>query len=221
MILQLSDIKKSYTLGKDRLKVLNGVDCEISEGDFVSIMGTSGSGKTTLLHIIGTLLQADSGSYRLAGKEILSLSDKERSWLRANWIGYVFQTFELIPQQNVWENVALPYLYRNVNDVAVKSEVEFAIERVGLKERMFHRPAELSGGEMQRVAIARALSIGPKLILADEPTGNLDSKNSKEILTLFKKLNDEGATIIVVTHDPQVASMAQMKLRMDGGRLVY
>lgn len=219
MLVQLTDIKKSYTLGGSGVDVLSGIDCDIQEGDFISIMGTSGSGKTTLLHIIGTLLSPDSGQYTLNGREVNTLSDRERSWIRAHWIGYVFQTFDLISEQNVMQNVALPYLYRDVDSILVKRQVEAAIDIVGLNERKYHRPAELSGGEMQRVAIARALSIEPKLILADEPTGNLDEGNSKEILSLFRMLNARGATIILVTHDPQVASMSKRNFIMQGGRL--
>lgn len=219
MIVQLTNIGKSYTLGGEKINVLSGVDFMIHEGDFISIMGTSGSGKTTLLHIIGTLLEADSGSYRLDGKEVTALSDRERSWIRAHWIGYVFQTFDLIPEQTVMENVALPYLYRDMDSKLVEKQIKAAIDRVGLTGRMLHRPHELSGGEMQRVAIARALAVEPKLILADEPTGNLDQKNSEEILSLLKRLNEDGATIIMVTHDPYVATQADRKFTMQDGRL--
>jgi len=220
MIVQLSDIQKSYFLGGDEIEVLSGVTCSIDEGDFISIMGTSGSGKTTLLHIIGTLLRPDSGSYSLNGRDVTALSDNERSRIRANWIGYVFQTFDLISEHNVIENVSLPFLYRNMSKAQMEQQVKAAIDTVGLRERMLHRPAELSGGEMQRVAIARALAIEPKLILADEPTGNLDQKNSDEILSLLQNLNRAGATIILVTHDPQVAAMAGRKLVMQDGQLI-
>lgn len=219
MLVQLSNINKSYLLGATPVNVLTDLDCAVVEGDFISIMGTSGSGKTTLLHIIGTLLQPDSGTYHLNGRDIVSLSDNERSWIRAHWIGYVFQTFDLIAEQNVEQNVALPYLYRDVDADVVRRQVDAAIDTVGLTERKHHRPSELSGGEMQRVAIARALSIEPKLILADEPTGNLDEDNSREILTLLKTLNERGSTIILVTHDPQVASMTNRILTMANGML--
>ena len=219
MLLQLNNIHKSYVLGATPVNVLTGVDCAVEEGDFISIMGTSGSGKTTLLHIIGTLLQPDSGTYHLNRRDIISLSDNERSWIRAHWIGYVFQTFDLIAEQSVEQNVALPYLYRDVDADIVRRQVDAAIDTVGLTERKHHRPSELSGGEMQRVAIARALSIEPKLILADEPTGNLDEDNSREILTLLKTLNERGSTIILVTHDPQVASMTNRILTMANGML--
>ena len=219
MLVQLRNIKKNYVLGAKAVNVLTDVDCAVEEGDFISIMGTSGSGKTTLLHIIGTLLQPDSGTYHLNGRDIVSLSDNERSWIRAHWIGYVFQTFDLISEQNVEQNVALPYLYRDVDANIVSRQVDAAIDLVGLTERKHHRPSELSGGEMQRVAIARALSIEPKLILADEPTGNLDEENSREILSLLKMLNDRGSTIILVTHDPKVASMTNRTMTMENGIL--
>ncbi len=219
MLVQLSNIKKSYILGSQPVNVLTSVDCAVEDGDFISIMGTSGSGKTTLLHIIGTLLQPDSGTYHLNGRDIVSLSDSERSWIRAHWIGYVFQTFDLIAEQSVEQNVALPYLYRDVDATIVSRQVDAAIDTVGLTERKRHRPSELSGGEMQRVAIARALSIEPKLILADEPTGNLDAENSRDILALLKTLNERGATIILVTHDPQVANMTNRILTMENGML--
>jgi len=219
MLVQLRNIKKNYVLGAKPVNVLTDVDCAVEEGDFISIMGTSGSGKTTLLHIMGTLLQPDSGTYHLNGRDIVSLSDNERSWIRAHWIGYVFQTFDLISEQNVEQNVALPYLYRDVHADIVSRQVDAAIDLVGLTERKYHRPSELSGGEMQRVAIARALSIEPKLILADEPTGNLDEENSREILSLLKMLNDRGSTIILVTHDPKVASMTNRTMTMKNGML--
>lgn len=219
MLVQLRAVKKSYALGGKQVEVLSGVDCDIEAGDFISIMGTSGSGKTTLLHIIGTLLQPDSGMYHLNGKDIVSLSDRQRAWIRGHWIGYVFQTFDLLPEQNVEQNVALPYLYRDVDPGAVQKQVDEAIDIVGLTERKYHRPAELSGGEMQRAAIARALSIQPQLILADEPTGNLDEENSREILALFTMLNKRGSTIILVTHDPQVAGVTNRILTMKNGKL--
>jgi ABC-type lipoprotein export system ATPase subunit len=219
LLVSLKDIEKNYTLGKNCVHVLSDVNLDVAKGDFISIMGTSGSGKTTLLHIVGTLLQPDSGTYQLNGREIGSLSDRERSWIRAHWIGYVFQTFDLISEQDVWQNVAMPYLYRGETKSAVDRQVDAAIDVVGLSERKHHRPAELSGGEMQRVAIARALSIAPKLILADEPTGNLDEENSKEILNLLRRLNESGATIILVTHDQNVAGMTNRILTMKNGRL--
>ena len=219
VLVSLRKIQKSYTLGQNHVQVLSDVNVDVEEGDFISIMGTSGSGKTTLLHIVGTLLQPDSGTYHLNGRDISSLSDRERSWIRGHWIGYVFQTFDLISEQDVWQNVAMPYLYRGETRSALVRQVDEAIELDGLSERKHHRPAELSGGEMQRAAIARALSIEPKLILADEPTGNLDEENSKEILHLLRRLNEGGATIILVTHDQNVAEMTNRILTMKNGSL--
>ncbi len=219
MLLTLENITKSYTLGNDTVRVLSDVNCHVYEGDFLSIMGTSGSGRTTLLHILGTLLQPDTGSYFLDGKNMLTQSDTESSWIRAHLIGYVFQTFDLLPELNVKDNVALPYLYRNIGKKEMELQVDEAVDQVGLTARKLHRPSELSGGEMQRVAIARALAIKPKILLADEPTGNLDKDNSDDILSLFRTLNNHGTTIILVTHDPLVANVTKRLLSMNTGTL--
>ncbi len=220
-LLDLKNIKKQYLLGNTRVEVLSNIELQLVEGDFVSIMGTSGSGKSTLLHLIGTLLQPDSGQYFLNGQDIIAMSDNERSWIRAHWIGYVFQTFDLISEQDVQHNVELPYLYRNISKKEMSIQVDRAIEMVGLNHRKKHRPTELSGGEMQRVAIARALAIQPKIVLADEPTGNLDEKSSEEILNLFRTLNESGSTIILVTHDKSVAANTDRILTMKSGKLEY
>lgn len=221
MLLELDAITKSYDRQKSQsLPVLSGVEMQVAEGEFLCIMGTSGSGKSTLLHILGTLLQPDSGRYIFHGREIHSLTDNDLAWLRAHWIGYVFQTFDLIPDQTVRENVALPYLYRdNISTKQMNMQVDRAIEIVGLSHRKTHRPFELSGGEMQRTAIARAVAAEPKLILADEPTGNLDEDSSAEIMELFKTLNDIDSTIILVTHDRQIADQTSRTLTMKNGRL--
>jgi ABC-type lipoprotein export system ATPase subunit len=220
MLLSVQRISKSYILGEENLSVINGLSLFVSHGEFVAIMGTSGSGKSTLMHIFGGLTQPDSGSYSLNGRNMLTLDDAELSWVRANWIGFVFQTFNLLPELNVVGNVSLPFLYKKLDTNTKDEKVANAIERVGLAHRKKHRPAELSGGEMQRVAIARALVIDPLLILADEPTGNLDARNSDEILRIFHELNTAGSTIIMVTHDPQVAAFSQRKLQMKDGLLV-
>jgi ABC-type lipoprotein export system ATPase subunit len=219
MLLQARKIRKSYMLGGGEIEVVRGIDLDVSAGDFVTIMGTSGSGKSTLLHILGGLARPDSGSYLLGDKDMLTLSDDELSWIRAHWVGFVFQTFDLLPELDVRDNVALPFLYHHALPPDREGRVDEAIERVGLGHRKGHRPMELSGGEMQRVAIARALVITPKLILADEPTGNLDTRNSSEILGLFKELNEEGATIVMVTHDHQVASYSKKIMIMEDGLL--
>ncbi len=219
MLLEVEQISKSYLLGKTTIPVLHSVDLSVTEGEFVSIMGTSGSGKSTFLHIIGGLDRPDRGTYFLNGKNMLTLKDNERSWIRAHWLGIVFQTFDLLPELNVIDNISLPFLYRNT-DPELRDHLVFeAVEKVGLAHRKNHRPNELSGGEMQRVAIARALAIDPKLILADEPTGNLDSKNSIDILNLFQELHQTGTTIVMVTHDKNVAAFSGRILNMEDGCL--
>ena len=219
MLLQARKIRKNYVLGGGEIEVVRGIDLDVSAGDFVAIMGTSGSGKSTLLHILGGLARPDSGSYLLGDKDMLTLSDDELSWIRAHWVGFVFQTFDLLAELDVRDNVALPFLYHHALLADRERRVHAAIDRVGLGHRKRHRPMELSGGEMQRVAIARALVIAPKLILADEPTGNLDTRNSNEILHLFKELNDAGTTIVMVTHDHQVASYSKKIMIMEDGLL--
>jgi ABC-type lipoprotein export system ATPase subunit len=220
MLLETRGLRKRYILGDSEIEVLHGVDLVVGKGDFISIMGTSGSGKSTLLHILGSLVRPESGTYHLNGKNMLTITDNEQSWIRSHWIGFVFQTFDLLYELDVVGNVSLPYLYHRERPKDVKQRVLAAIEQVGLTHRKKHRPMQLSGGELQRVAIARALAIHPKLILADEPTGNLDSKNSNEILALFAKLNNEGTTIILVTHDSMVASFSRKTLRLEDGFLV-
>jgi len=220
MLLQVGDVRKRYSLGGEMIEVLRGVDLTVYQGDFLSIMGTSGSGKSTLLHVLGGLTKPDSGRFIFADRDMLSLSDNELSWIRAHWVGFVFQTFDLLSDLDVLDNVSLPFLYNRQNRRDIEQKVNEAVERVGLGHRKKHRPSELSGGEMQRVAIARALAISPKLILADEPTGNLDTRNSQEILKLFTELNELGATIVMVTHDPQVAAVSGKILNMRDGVLL-
>lgn len=220
MLLKAQELRKSFILGGETICVINGITLNVNRGEFVAIMGASGSGKSTLLHILGGLTKVDSGMYSLNTKDMLSLDDTEQSWVRANWIGFVFQTFNLLPELTVVDNVSLPFLYRTFVREEKDQRVSEAIERVGLAHRRKHRPSELSGGEMQRVAIARALVADPLLILADEPTGNLDSRNSSEILKLFVELNTTGSTIVMVTHDPLVAKVARRRMHMRDGLLV-
>jgi ABC-type lipoprotein export system ATPase subunit len=220
MLLQVSGIRKSYRLGGEDIEVLRDVGLTVRSGDFLSIMGTSGSGKSTLLHVLGGLTKPDAGAYMFSERDMLALSDNELSWIRAHWIGFVFQTFDLLSDLDVLDNVSLPFLYNPLDRNDVQRKVNEAVERVGLGHRKKHRPSELSGGEMQRVAIARALAISPKLILADEPTGNLDSRNSSDILELFKELNDLGTTIVMVTHDSQVAAVSRKIMKMKDGILL-
>ena len=219
MLLSAQRLCKSYTLGEETLSVIKDMSLSVDRGEFVAIMGTSGSGKSTLMHIFGVLSQPDSGSYFLNGSNMLALDDSGQSWARANWIGFIFQTFHLLPELNVVGNVSLPFLYKTLDRETRDRRIDEAIERVGLSHRKKHKPAELSGGEMQRVAIARALVVDPLLILADEPTGNLDARNSSEILNIFNDLNRTGSTIIMVTHDTQVADVAQRTFQMKDGAL--
>jgi putative ABC transport system ATP-binding protein len=213
-------IMKVYEMGPEKVEALRGLDISIQSGEFVGIMGPSGSGKSTLMHILGCLDRATQGTYLLGGKDISSVSDRDLSLIRANQIGFVFQTFSLIPQYSVFENVEMPFLYRKETRNEARRLAERAIDRVGLSSRRNHKPSELSGGEMQRVAIARALAVEPLLILADEPTGNLDSETSKSIISLFQELNKQGATLIVVTHEEKVASHCQTIYQILDGRMV-
>lgn len=213
----LKDITKTYQTGKVAYQVLKGISLEVEEGEFLAIMGVSGSGKSTLLNIIGLLDKPDSGIYILDGQEVSQLTKKELAYLRNRKIGFVFQAFYLVPWATALENVLLPLLYRGkINKEDEKKAVEL-LKRLGLEKRINARPSELSGGEQQRVAIARALITNPKLLLADEPTGNLDSKSSQEVMNIFKELNENGITIIMVTHDPEIANFAKkIKIIKDG-----
>lgn len=217
---ELRKVSKEYNLDGRPVKVLEEVSFSVYSGEFVAITGASGSGKSTLLHICGCLDRPSSGRYFLDGRDVSDLSDSEQAGLRQNYIGFVFQDFNLLPYANVYENIALPFLYSTLNREQWRPRVMQAVEEVGLKHRLKHRPSALSGGERQRVAIARALVAEPQVILADEPTGNLDSVTSGEILTLFSRLHTKGATILLVTHDPQVAKIASRRVRMQDGRLV-
>jgi putative ABC transport system ATP-binding protein len=219
-LIEATGIHKTFSIGISTIHVLRGIDSSIEKGEFVAIMGPSGSGKSTLLYILGCLDRPTSGTYLLEGRDVFQASDRELSRLRAEQIGFVFQTFNLLPHLSLFENVGLPFLYSSLDDKRAKDRVMSSIERVGLEERLTHRPAELSGGEQQRVAIARALAVEPNLILADEPTGNLDSNTSMEILRLFQGLNDGGSTIVMVTHDREVASYAQRVLILKDGKFI-
>lgn len=213
----LSDIRKTYRIGEIHVEVLKGIDLEVKRGEFIAIMGASGSGKTTLLNIIGCLDRPDSGRYLLAGKEVSGLSDEELSKIRNRHIGFVFQSFYLLPYATVIENVLLPTLYSSEGSSLKAIEI---LRLVGLSERAKFKPNQLSGGEQQRVAIARALINDPDLILADEPTGQLDSTTAREIMNIFKELNIRGKTIILVTHDSNIASYAEKVIYMKDGMIV-
>lgn len=216
-LVHLTHISKSYSIGLATVPVLKNVDLIVDSGEFVAVMGPSGSGKSTLLNILGCLDSPDSGSYLLKGRNMLNTSDSELSHARAHHIGFVFQTYNLIHSLDVFENVELPFLYSAKENGDFRSRIEMAIDQVGLTERTAHKPYQLSGGEMQRAAIARAIAVDPKLILADEPTGNLDSTTGDEILRLFQALNAKGATIIMVTHDENVAASASRVIVLNDG----
>ena len=218
-LIDVRDIVKIYRTGDVELRALDGVSFSVEDGEFVSIMGHSGSGKSTMMNILGCLDVPDEGTYSLDGKEVGSLSGDELARIRNSKIGFVFQGFNLLPRATALENVELPLIYAGVPGKVRKERCRAALERVGLADRMAHRPSQMSGGQQQRVAIARALVGGTPLILADEPTGNLDSKTSEEIMGLFVELNGEGKTIILVTHEPDIAEYSRRTLRFRDGRL--
>jgi len=213
----LRGITKTYKTGNVASQILKGIDLEVEEKEFLAIMGVSGSGKSTLLNIIGLLDKPDSGTYILDGQEVSKLSKNELAYIRNRKIGFVFQAFHLVPWATALENVLMPLLYRGSFKKEDEDRALQLLTRLGLEKRINAKPSELSGGEQQRVAIARALITKPKLLLADEPTGNLDSKSSQEVMKIFKELNEEGLTIIMVTHDPEIAKFAQkIKIIKDG-----
>jgi len=218
-IIRTQNLSRTYLLGKSEVHALQGVDLSIAAGDFVALMGSSGSGKSTLLHLLGCLDTPTAGSYYLEGREVSSLSKNERARLRNQRIGFIFQSFNLLPRLSAVDNVTLPLLYRRNTKEARKS-AERSLERVGLAQRLNHHPNELSGGERQRVAIARALVVEPVILLADEPTGNLDSVTGAEIMSLLLELSQDGRTILVVTHNPQVAAHAHRIVHMKDGMVV-
>lgn len=219
-MIKLVNVKKSYPVGGGSLEVLKGIDLTIREGEMVSIMGSSGSGKSTLLNILGILDDFDSGEYYLDGKLIDHISEKNAAHLRNTFIGFVFQSFNLIPFKNAMENVALPLYYKGVNRKKRNALALDYLEKVGLREWAEHMPSELSGGQKQRIAIARALITNPKVILADEPTGALDSTTSYEVMDLLKKVNDEGMTVIIVTHEQDISAMTERLINLHDGRII-
>lgn len=217
---QVNDLCKHYHLGDVVVEALRGVACEFPEGDYVAIMGSSGSGKSTLLNLLGALDRPTSGQYFLAGQDVAQMNDDQLSEIRNRLIGFVFQSYNLIPQYTVLENIELPLHYRGNRSGLSAADQNHCLDlatRVGLADRLDHRPFQLSGGQQQRVAIARALANDPEIVLADEPTGNLDSVTEKEIMQLLDELNDEGRTIIMVTHEKQIASRAQRQIYMRDG----
>ena len=219
MILNLQNIYKDYQQEKLVVPVLKDVSLTVEEGEYVAIMGPYGSGKTTLMNIIGCLDRPTSGTYELAGENVLKLKDRELSDLRLKSIGFVFQSFQLMPRESAVENVALPLSYAGVRKKERRSRATKALERVGLGDRVNFRPTQLSGGQKQRVAIARAMVNHPKILLADEPTGALDSKSGEQIMELFDSLNEEGVTIVMITHDPKIAAKAKRIVRIIDGEI--
>ena len=219
--IQLDRISKVYRMRGGDVHALREVSLEIAKGDFTSIVGTSGSGKSTLLYVLGTLIETSGGSYLLDGKQVDAMTDLERSRLRGENIGFVFQSFHLVPQLNIVKNVLLSARYGGDEDRAeLKRRAHELIERVGLGHRKRHRPIELSNGEMQRVAIARALLTNPSVVLADEPTGNLDQQNCNEIFELLQSLHEDGTTIVMVTHDGELAARTPRCIRLKDGELI-
>ena len=219
-MIKIKNLHKSYPIGKDSLHVLKGIDLHIKEGEFVSIMGSSGSGKSTLLNIVGLLDEHDDGDYFLNGQKIEKLDETKAAVLRNKFLGFVFQSFNLIAYKNALENVALPLYYKGI---ARKERQKIAmdyLDKVGLKDWANHLPNELSGGQKQRVAIARALVTNPKVVLADEPTGALDSTTSESVMKLLKEINDEGMTVFVITHEEDIAAQTDRIVRLKDGVII-
>ncbi len=218
-VVELENVGRVYSNGRLEVAALKGVDVRVEQGEFVAVVGPSGSGKSTLMHIIGCLDRPTSGSYRLTGRAVDGLDDDQLAAVRNRFIGFVFQSFNLLPRTSAVDNVATPLMYQGVRRGERQKRAEAALDRLGLADRLDHEPSELSGGEQQRVAIARALVTEPSLILADEPTGNLDSAAGGEVMKLLKALNGEGKTIILITHDAGVAAQAQRQIHLRDGRL--
>ena len=218
-VILAEDLWKVYQLGEQKVEALRGVSLTVERSEFLAIMGPSGSGKSTLMNLIGCLDTPTSGDYRLNGKLVSSMSEDELAFTRNREIGFVFQVFNLLARASAFHNVELPLVYSGMRKAERQNRARRALERVEMKDRMAHKPAELSGGERQRVAVARALVNEPSLLLADEPTGNLDSRTGREILNLFHRIHDQGNTIIMVTHDREVADQAQRIIHIRDGRI--
>ena len=217
VIIHLSGLTKDYEMGAEVVRALRGVDLDLYRNEYVAIMGPSGSGKSTLMNLIGCLDTPSSGEYVLNGHAVAGLTDDQLARIRNREIGFVFQTFNLLPRSTALDNVALPLVYAGIGKNERRERAMDALKSVELADRMLHRPNELSGGQRQRVAIARALVTSPSIILADEPTGNLDSRTSHEIMALFQRLNDEGQTIVMVTHEPDIAAHAERLVTLRDG----
>jgi putative ABC transport system ATP-binding protein len=218
LIIELRDIHKTYDMGDTKVHALRGVNLDIEAGQLVAIIGASGSGKSTLMQILGCLDRPDRGQYILDGQDVAQMSKNRLAEIRNRRIGFVFQSFNLLPRLNAVENVELPLLYRGLRHP--RKQAETMLNRLGLGDRMRHRPSQLSGGQAQRVAIARALVTDPALLLADEPTGNVDTATSKEIMALLKELNDEGRTMLIVTHEADIAAYCTKQIHIRDGQIV-
>ena len=218
-VLELRDVVKTYEMGNEQVHALSGVSLDIGENEYVAIMGPSGSGKSTLMNIIGCLDVPTSGSYSLGGEAVANKDESDLAEIRNRMIGFVFQTFNLIPRADILHNVELPLIYGGMAKAERRVRAERALEQVGLADRMKHKPNELSGGQRQRVAIARALVFNPSIILADEPTGNLDSRTGDEIMRMFDDLHADGQTIILVTHEDHIAAHAHRSIRLRDGKI--
>lgn len=219
MVFELKNIYKDYFQGKEPVPVLKDVSLSVNEGEYVAIMGPSGSGKSTLMNIIGCLDKQSKGDFIFDGTDIMSANDKTLSDIRNEKIGFVFQNFNLMPRQSALENVELPLLYAGVSKKVRREKAKEALRKVGLEDRMMFKPTQLSGGQKQRVAIARAIVNKPKLLLADEPTGALDTKSGEQVMGLFKELNDDGVTIVMITHEPDIAICAKRIMHIRDGEL--
>jgi putative ABC transport system ATP-binding protein len=220
MMIEMKDITKTYLLGETEVPILKGINIQIEQGEYVSIMGASGSGKSTLMNIIGCLDRPTHGSYYLEGQDLTTLSKDDLAFIRNQRIGFVFQQFNLLARSTALENVMLPMIYAGIPRNERRQRAEEALIKVGLGDRLNNRPSQLSGGQQQRVAIARALVNQPALLLADEPTGALDTQTSHEVMNLFTELNDQGITIVIITHEPDIANQTKRKLRIQDGLML-
>ncbi len=219
-LIHMNQIYKIYNPGENEVRALDGVSLDIQEGEFVAIIGHSGSGKSTLMNMIGCLDEPTSGTYYLHGKNVLGMSDNEQSEVRNEELGFIFQGFNLIPNLDALGNVELPLIYRGLDRKKRRDLARYALNQVGLSSRMSHKPSEMSGGQQQRVAVARAIAARPPVILADEPTGNLDSHSTDEIMSILKNLHAAGKTVIIITHDPDIAEQAHRIIAISDGKII-